>query len=139
MHGILRVLDLSCAFDILFWAACLVFFFSFFFSFFFVSQICLYLPVLIHRSTNGGQMSNFPIWSYSSSQLGLNYSVQTAHFTNPLPHIPKSPFCPSSALLICFRMLPSAAGQSPLFCYPSSNGPKPITHVVLHLVFGSVW
>ena len=46
----------------------------------------------------------------------------------PMPHIANSPFCPSAALLICLRMLPDQKNPTPLFCYPSGNSIKPITH-----------
>ena len=46
----------------------------------------------------------------------------------PLPHIKGSPFCPSSALLLCTSVLPKAAGPLPLFSYPTQKEAQLITY-----------
>ena len=53
----------------------------------------------------------------------------------PQPHIKGSPFCPSSALLLCTSVLLKAAGPLPLFSYPTQKGAQPITYsmFIIHL------
>ena len=126
LQGILRVLDLSCPFDITFWAACLVGFFSFF------RKSNLLIPST-EKFDPQKHLCRADVQFHPSGVILLVRWSKTIQFRQrtvqiPLPHIAKSPFCPSSALLICFRMVPTAVGHSPLFCYPSPTGVKPITH-----------
>ena len=126
LQGILRVLDLSCPFDITFWAACLVGFFSFF------RKSNLLIPST-EKFDPQKHLCRADVQFHPSGVILLVRWSKMIQFRQrtvqiPLLHIAKSPFCPSSALLICFRMVPTAVGHSPLFCYPSPTGVKPITH-----------
>lgn len=126
LNGILTVLDLSRPFDIAFWAACLVGFFSFF------RKSNLLIPSLDQFDPKK-HLCRSDVQFFSTGAIILVRWSKTIQFQErtlhiPLPHITKSPFCPSGALLICLRMIPDLPEPSPLFCYTSSTGVKPITH-----------
>ena len=126
LHGILAVLNLNNPFDVCFWAACLVAFFPFFrksnllvpspsqfnpAKHLCVSDVCF--------SPRGAILS--VRWSKT-----IQYKQRTLYI--PLPHISGSPFCPSSALLLCTSVLSKASDPLPLFSYPSRQGFQPITY-----------
>lgn len=126
LFGILSVLDFSRPFDLTFWAACLVGFFSFF------RKSNLLIPAVgkfdpsrhlcrsdVHLSKSGAVIS--VRWSKS-----IQYRQRTLQV--PLPRMAASPFCPSAALLLVLTQLPAQGSQSPLFCYPAPSGAKPLTY-----------
>ena len=114
--------------DIAFWAVCLVGFFSFF------RKSNLLIPST-EKFDPKKHLCRSDVQFLPSGAILLVRWSKTIQFRQrilqiPLPHISKSPFCPSSALLICMRMVTVTSAHYPLFCYPSPSGPKPITHAV---------
>ena len=120
LQGILQLINLDEPFDLCFWASCLVGFFSFF------SKSNLLIP-----SVSRFDPSKHLCWSdVGFSLTGAILSVcwsKTIQFNQrileiPLSHMPGSPFCPSSALLLVISILPPPQGPRPLFCYKASSG-----------------
>ena len=126
LHGILAVLNLSNPLDVCFWAACLVAFFSFFRK----SNLLVPSPPQFNPSKHlcVSDVRFSPTGAILSVRWSktIQYRQRTLHI--PLPHIKGSPFCPSSALLLCTSILPKAAGPLPLFSYPTKKGAQPITY-----------
>lgn len=126
LQGILRLLNLDRSFDVTFWATCLVGFFSFFRK----------SNLLVQSWGQFDPQKHLCCSDVRFCESGVILSVRwskTIQFRQrileiPLPRIPGSPFCPSSALLLCLRLLPPVQGPRPLFCYMSSSGLRPITH-----------
>ena len=133
LHGILAVLNFNTPFDVCFWAACLVAFFSFFRK----------SNLLVPSAPQFDPPKHLCVSDVQFNQLGavlavrwsktIQYRQRTLHI--PLPHIRNSPFCPSSALLLSTSVLPKHASPLPLFSYPSQQGVQPITYsmFVTHL------
>lgn len=126
LRGILAVLNLRDPFEVCFWAACLVAFFSFFRK----SNLLIPSPNMfdptkhlclsdVHFRSTGAILS--VRWSKT-----IQYRQKTLYV--PLPHIESSPFCPSSALMLCTSLVPHQARSTPLFSFPSPQGIQPITY-----------
>ena len=126
LWGILSVLDFNRPFDLAFWAACLVGFFTFF------RKSNLLIPASgkfdqakhlcrsdVHLCSSGAVIA--VRWSKT-----IQFKERILHV--PLPRIEESPFCPTSALLLALSQLPNSNSPAPLFCYPTPSGPRPITH-----------
>lgn len=126
LHGILAVQNFSNPFDVCFWAACLVAFFSFFRK----SNLLVPSPPQFNPSKHlcTSDVSFHPMGATLSVRWSktIQYRQRILHI--PLPHITGSPFCPSSALLLCTSVLPKNAGPMPLFSYPTQKGPQAITY-----------
>lgn len=115
-------------FDLCFWAACLVGFFSFFHkSNLFVPSVDQFDPCKHICRTD---VEFGPSWAVLSVRWSKTIQFQQCILHIPLPRIVHSPFCPTGALLLCLSRLPNTSCPSPLFCYPTSRGPKPMTHIV---------
>lgn len=128
LQGILTVLDLSIPFDIIFWAVCLVGFFSF------LRKSNLLIPSMDKFDPRKHLCQSDVQFLLAGAILFVRWS-KTIQFQErilhiPLPRIENSPFCQSLALLICLRMLPDQRVPTPLFCYPCGNSIRPITHAV---------
>ena len=124
LHGILAVLNLSNPFEVCFWAACLVAFFFFRESNFLLASPQHFDPTKhlclsdVHFSLTGA------ILSVRGSKI-IQFRQKTLYI--PLPHMMNSPFCPSTALLLCKSAIPITRNPIPLFSFPSPGGVKPIT------------
>lgn len=126
LKGILTLLDLSRPFDLTFWAACLVGFFSFF------RKSNLLVPSLQMFDPKKHLCQSDVNFSPSGAILSIRWS-KTIQFQQrvlqiPLPRIANSPFCPSGALLLCINRLTRQKTPLPLFCYITPTGVKPLTH-----------
>lgn len=126
LHGILAVLNLSCTFDLAFWAACLVAFFCFFRKSNLLVQSMDKFDPKKHLCRTDVQFS--PTGAVISVRWSKTIQFQQKILHIPLPHITTSPFCPSSALYLHQHLLPCTEYPLPLFCYISEEGLKPITH-----------
>lgn len=124
LFGILSTLDFNQPFDLSFWVACLVGFFTFFRK----SNLLIPAPDKfdpakhlcqsdVHLSTMGAVIC--VRWSKS-----IQFRQKTLQI--PLPRIVASPFCPSAALLLILSQQSKQLGPAPLFCYPTPSGPMPI-------------
>ena len=130
LQRILTVLDFDQPFDLCFWAACLVGFFSFFRkSNLFVPSVDQFDPCKYICRTDVEFGPSGAVLSVRWSKT-IQFQQHILHI--PLPRIMHSPFCPTGALLLCLSRIPNTSSPSPLFCYPTSRGPKPITHIVFH-------
>lgn len=124
--GILTVLDFSRPFDLTFWAACLVAFFSFFRkSNLLVPSIEKFEP---SKHLCAADVRLCDTGAIISVRWSKSIQFRQKILQVPLPRISGSPFCPSQALLLVLHNLPRQSIPSPLFCYASPSGPKPITH-----------
>ena len=45
-----------------------------------------------------------------------------------MPHIPGSPFCPCTAVLLVYKLVTAFSDEAPLLCYPSPSGPRPLSY-----------
>ena len=108
----------------IFWSACLVGLFSFFRKFnLVVSSMTQFDPKRHSKDVH---------FSPSGAVLLVQWS-KTIQFHQkllqiPLPHITDSPFCPSSALLLCIHLVPPSRHPLFLFCYASGSTVKHVTH-----------
>ena len=114
LKGILGFLNFSNPFDITPWAACLVGFFSIF------RKSNLLVPSLSRFDPSKHLCCSDVVFSNTGVILSFRWS-KTIQFRQrilqiPLPHLPGSPFCPSSALLLTTKLLPPAFSPRPLFC-----------------------
>ena len=126
LWGILSVLDFNQPFDISFWAACLVGFFTFF------RKSNLLIPAPGKFDLDKHLCRSDVVLHSSGAVIGVRWS-KTIQFKQrvlhvPLPRIENSPFCPTAALLLALSQLPYSDSPTPLFCYPSPHGPRPLTH-----------
>lgn len=108
-------LDLHSSFDRTFWAACLVGFFSFFRK----SNLLVQSHLLFDPSRN--LCTNDVQFTVEGAILTVRWS-KVIQFKErilriPLPKIPDSPFCPSTALLQLALESPPCPHPVPLFCY----------------------
>ena len=133
LQRILSLLDLTRSFDFTFWAVCLVGFFSFF------RKSNLLVPSLAAFDPQKHVCQSDVTLEASGAVISVRWS-KTIQFRQriihiPLPHIPGSPFCPSSALYLCLHMVHRPTTPYPLFCYRTPAGVKPLTHseFVTHL------
>ena len=111
-----------------FWAACLVGLFSLF------RKSNLFVPSVDQFDPRKHICRTDVEFGPSGAVLSVRWS-KTIQFQQcilhiPLPRIMHSPFCPTGALLLCLSRIQKSSSPSPLFCYPTSRGPRPITHIV---------
>jgi hypothetical protein len=126
LHRMFACISLSNNKDIVFWAACLVAFFSFFRkSNLFPPSASAFDPN-IHLSrkdivfhSKGCTLS--VRWSKT-----IQYKERSLHI--PLPRIPGSPLCPSQALLLAFNVNKHSNPNTPAFMYASASGLVPYTY-----------
>ena len=133
LKGILAVLNLNSPFDVCFWAVCLVAFFSFFrkSNLLIPSQVQFY-PAK-HLCVSDVQFS--PHGAVLSVRWSKTIQYRQKVLNIPLPLIAGSPFCPSSALMLCTGLIPKQDKPLPLFSFPTINGTLPITYAafITHL------
>lgn len=130
LKQLFHCLDLSRPFDLAFWAACLVAFFSFLRkSNLFIGHVnsrhmCL-RRMDVRFSSQGAilHLQHTKTIQYGDRQLVI-----------PVPYIAGSPFCPSTALLLLYKMV-SAPGCAPLLSYPTPSGSRALSYqsFVAHL------
>ena len=117
-------LNLTLHVDLTFWAVCLVGFFSF-----------LRKSNLLSNSSKAQGVSMLTRGDVSFLPAGVLLRIshsKTVQFGErnleiPIPHIPNSPLCPSSALLLMCKTQPAHA-RAPLFTCPSQAGPVAFTY-----------
>ena len=126
LFGILSVLDFKRPYDLAFWAACLVGFFTFF------RKSNLLIPTLEKFDSSKHLCRSDVFLSNSGAVISVRWSKSIQYRQKtlqvPLPRIVASPFCPSTALLLVLCQLPEQKRILPLFCFPTPSGPKPLTH-----------
>lgn len=127
LKQVFLTLNLLISFDRTFWAACLVGFFSFFRK----SNLLVSSHVLFDPAKN---------LCASDINFTLEGAVLTVRWSKviqfrerilqiPLPKIPSSPFCPSTALLQLTLESPSCSRPTPLFRYTWMGASNvPLTH-----------
>ena len=126
LRQILSILNLSCAFDLTFWATCLVAFFSFF------RKSNLLITAWNKFNPDIHLCRSDALFHTSGAILSVRWS-KTIQFRQktlqvPLPRIKNSPFCPSAALMLCLSNCPSYKGPLPLFSYSMPGGTVALTH-----------
>ena len=117
--GIFTKLDLTKSFDRCFWSACLVAFFSFFRkSNLLVQSLAAFDPAK-HLCAADAQFHPKGVVLTVRWSKVIQYRERILLI--PLPHMPKSPFCPSTALLTLLLDCPAPGNPTPLFRY-RTNG-----------------
>ena len=133
LQGILVVLNLNNPFDVCFWAACLVAFFSFFRkSNLLIPSHAQFNPAK-HLCVSDAQFG--PHGAALSIRWSKTIQYKQRTLLIPLPHIAGSLFCPSSALMLCTSLIPKQDKPLPLFSFPTPQGTQPITYAtfITHL------
>ena len=120
---IFKCINLSKSSDLVFWAACLLGFYSFLRKSNFLVQAGQVPDSCIRRKDitflTGG----------ATLRISHSKTIQCAEreAVIPVPHIPGSPFCPCTALLLVYKLV-TASDEAPLLCYPSPSGPRPLSY-----------
>ena len=113
--GIFTKLNLTESFDRCFWSACLVAFFSFFRkSNLLVQSLAVFDPAK-HLCATDAQFN--PKGVVLTVRWSKVIQFRERILLIPLPHIPKSPFCPSTSLLTLLLDCPAPGSPTPLFRY----------------------
>lgn len=126
LKQVFSCIDLSSSHDICFWAACLVAFFSFF------RKSNLLAPSWGHFDPNKHLCR-------SNIRFGADGVIITVHWSKtiqysqrsleiPLPLIPNSPFCPSTALMLLFKSTPCSIQSVPAFIFRQQSSTKLMTY-----------
>ena len=119
LMGIFTKLELTASFDRCFWSACLVAFFSFFRkSNLLVQSLSAFDPSRHLCATDAKFEPKGVVLTVRWSKV-IQFRERLLHV--PLPHIPKSPFCPSTALLTLLLDCPVPGEPTPLFRYRSNR------------------
>lgn len=122
LRKIFNVLDINSHVDIAFWAACLVAFFSFLRKSNLFVDGNASMAYLKRRDvtflTQGAilNVTHTKTIQHNERQLKL-----------PIPHIAGSPLCPSSALLLVYKMV-AAPDNAPLLAYPTPSGSRALSY-----------
>ena len=118
------LIDFSSSFDVTFWAACLVAFFSFFRrSNLLVKSMSSFDPNL-HLCRRDASFSSEGVTLEVRWSKTIQYRERVLHV--PLPRIPFSPLCPSQALLLSLR-LSISPNDGPLFTFSGPRGWAPLS------------
>ena len=115
LQQVFITLDLNCAFDRTFWAACLVGFFFFFRKSNLLGQSHLQFDP--KRSLCTGDVQYHLDGAVLTVRWSKVIQFQERILQIPLPRIPGSPLCPSTALLRLSLENPKCTNPTPLFCY----------------------
>ena len=120
LDGIHKSLDFTKSIDVTFWAVCLVAFFSFLRK----SNLLAQSWEKFHPQKQLARQNNS--FTADGAMISVTWS-KTIQFGQrklsiPLPHIPKSKFCPSCALLLVFKTNPCPFDPCPAFLYHDING-----------------
>lgn len=115
LYRIFNILNFSNPKHLCFWAACLVGFFSFFRKSNLLAPSWEQFDPSKHMSRNNVRFSKtgaviVVTWSKTIQYMQRSLLV-------PLPHIPKSPFCPSCILRLVFMLNPTNLPSCPAFMY----------------------
>ena len=125
LQGIFSTVDLTAPFDVVFWAACLVAFFSFFRK----SNLLVQSAADFNPETNlcRGDVSFTPQGCILRVRWSKTIQYKERVLLVPLPRIAGSVLCPSQALLLAIKMAPAPI-QSPVFQVQSIAGCSFLTH-----------
>ena len=124
LKSIFTHLDFRNTWDITFWAACLVAFFSFFRkSNLFVHSLAEFKPAqhLTRESVSFHTKGMVLTVTWTKT---IQFRQHTLHI--PLPRIPGSFLCPAQALLLSTKMAPAPQHPYPLFAYITRRGVTPL-------------
>ena len=128
LSGIHKQITFSSIEDIVFWAACLVAFFSFF------RKSNLFAPSIQEFNPKQHLARDNVSFDAKGALLSVKWSktiqYQERVLDVPLPFIPKSPFCPSTALWLAMQVTPVSDKSVPVFLISSSSELKPLTYNV---------
>ena len=115
LRGIFTRLNLAESLDRCFWSACLVAFFSFFRKSNLLVQSPSDFNPALHLCATDAQFN--PKGVVLTVRWSKVIQFRERILLIPLPHIPKSPFCPSTALLTLLLDCPATSTPAPLFRY----------------------
>ena len=120
LDGIHKSLDFTKSIDVTFWAVCLVAFFSFLRK----SNLLAQSWEKFHPQKQLARQNISFTADGAIISVTLSKTIQFGQrkLSIPLPHIPKSKFCPSCALLLVFKTNPCSFDPCPAFLYHDING-----------------
>ena len=128
LRKIFSQLDLHCSLDRVFWAACLVAFYSLF------RKSNLLIPSIDVFDPNKHLCASDASFTPEGVVLSVRWSkvIQFRERTLqiPLPRIPNSAFCPSNAILGMLLECPKIKDPVPLFQYVENSSCLPLTQAV---------
>ena len=118
-------LDLTQPMHVVFWAACLVAFFSF-----------LRKSNILAQNGAGSRACCLRrqdvVFLPQGVKLTIHHSKTIQHGERELivvlPRIPDSHLCPATALLLVYKFAQGSSGVAPLFCYPTQQGLKALSY-----------
>lgn len=123
LQQIFQVLDLTQPFQVVFWAACLIAFFSF-----------LRKSNLFVGNDKGPQAflrRRDITFLAEGATLTIHHSKTIQHgerqLVIPVPHIAGSHLCPATAMLLVYKLVPGPP-HAPLLCYPTLRGPIALSY-----------
>lgn len=115
LYRIFNILNFRDPKQLCFWAACLVGFFSFF------RKSNLLAPSWEQFDPSKHMSRNNVRFSKTGAVIAVTWSKTIQYMQRsllvPLPHIPKSPFCPSCILRLVFMLNPTNLSNGPAFMY----------------------
>lgn len=123
LQQIFQTLDLSSPFHIVFWAACLIAFFSF------LRKSNLFCGHSSHP--NAFLRRKDVTFLKQGATLHIRHSKTIQYGDRvlliPIPHIPRSYLCPTTTLLLAYKSV-AAPPDAPLLSYPTPGGPKTLSY-----------
>lgn len=130
LEQIFKTIDLCSPFQLVFWAACLLAFYSF------LRKSNLF----VGHSAGGKHYVRRGDVSFVAQGATLRIAhTKTIQYRErqlvvPVPHIPGSHMCPTSALGLVLKLV-AAPADAPLLAYPTPTGPKALSYTsfVAHL------
>ena len=124
LEKIFQKLDLASPFHLVFWAACLLAFFSF------LRKSNLFFGHCAGRSSylKRGEVKFHPQGATLHISHTKTIQYQERELVIPVPHIPGSYMCPSTALRLIYKLVTGPA-NSPLLSYPTHAGPKALSYL----------
>ena len=128
LQSIFLKLDMSTPFDRVFWAACLVAFFSFFRKSNLLIQSSSTFDPSRHLCIKDAEFTAEGVVLSVRWSKVIQFRERTLHI--PLPKIENSPFCPSTALLGIVLAVPPSCHPLPLFCFVINKKVLPLTQAL---------
>lgn len=126
LKGIFSTIDVNSSFDLAFWTACLVAFFSF------LRKSNLLVPSLTSFELGRVVCRQDVSFECTGASLLVRHTKTIQYKERglciPLPRIINSPFCPASTLLLLLKLVPAPFEPCPLFMYTSGHKIIPLTY-----------
>jgi hypothetical protein len=123
LEKMFQVLDLASPFHLVFWAACLLALFSFLRK----SNLFFGHSVGGHYYLKRGDISFLAQGATLHISHSKTIQYRERQLVVPVPRIPGSHLCPTTALRLVLKLV-SAPADAPLLAYPTATGPKALSY-----------